>query len=261
MSKAILPSELKAGDVLLYRGTAWVSDMIRLFDGGGYSHSGIYDGSKVAEVIADGLVYRWVGDSIEKHKSVHVWRFRSSTGHELDDPEYGAMPVIDRIRHYVAQGANYAYEGVILLAFLVATRRLPFDGWVPGLGRMLRTIFDSAADALNEILSAGREPMICSELIYRCYCEAGDPYKLEIVGADILRQYSIHDSVKRGAPPFTGFEGGNREVQELAASAEAFLHRFAAATKTETRAVPDFVTPRDLEYSPTLHYVGALKEC
>lgn len=261
MTSPISAADLKPGDVLLYHGASWVSRMIRLFDGSAYSHSAIYDGSKIAEVVGDGLVSHSVAESIKEAKFVDVFRFRSKTGQGLDDPGYSAQPITDRIRYYVAEGARYAIEGIVLLAFLVATRRLPFDGWVPGLGKLLRTILDSAADELNDMIAAGKEPMICSELVYRCYCEAGDQYKIEIVGADLLMQFSLYDSLASGAMPFTGMEGGNQEAEELAASAQEFLRLFAAARKTDHRtlAIPDFVTPRDIKSSPNLKCVGTLK--
>lgn len=261
MSTPIQAADLKAGDVLLYHGTALVSDLIRLFDGSDYSHAAIYDGANIAEAVGSGVVSDSVVLSIEGAAFVDVFRFRSSTGQGLDDPAYGAQPIIDRINYYVAEGDRYAYEEIFLLAFLAATRRLPVVGWIPGLGKILRTFLDNAVDVLNKIIAGGKEPMICSELVYRCYVEAGGKYKINIVGADLLMQSSIHDSLMQGTTPLTAIEGGDREAQELAAAAQEFLHLFAAGRKTENQllAVSSFVTPRDISTSPNLIQVGRLK--
>lgn len=261
MIEQIQVSDLKAGDVFLYHKTSWISRMIRLFDGSDYSHTSIYDGSAIAEAIGKGVVSNPIAESIKEAKLVDVCRFRSSTGQGLDDPHYGYQPVIDRISYYVSQGQRYAYEEIVLLALLTSTRRLPIVGWIPGLGKILRTIFDSAADVLNKIIAAGKEPMICSELVYRCYSEAGDKYKLSIAGAELLMQYSIQDSLERAVPPLTDIEGSTQEFQELAASAQVFLHLLAAARKAEYKplAIPDFVTPRDIATSPNFVIVGRLK--
>jgi hypothetical protein len=261
MTNAIQASDLRAGDVLLYHGTSFVSQMIRLFDGSDYSHTSIYDGSNIAEAVEQGVVSDSVAESIQNAEFVDVCRFRSTTGQGLDDPSYGAQPIIDKIAYYVAQGERYAYEEIILLAFLVATRRLPVVGWIPGLGQILRTILDNAVDVVNKIIAAGKEPMICSELVYRCYSEAGDKYRIVIVGADQLMKFSIYDSLARGITPVAGADEGDQEAQQLAAAAQEFLHLFAAARKTESRllAVADFVTPRDIATSPNLIMIGRLK--
>lgn len=261
MSESIDEHDLKAGDVLLYHGTSFVSQMIRLFDGSDYNHASICDGSGVAEAVDRGVIHDAIAASTADAKFVDVFRFRSNAGNGLDDSGYGAQPVVDRINYYLAQHERYAYEEIVLLAFLAATRRLPVASWIPGLGRILRTILDNAVDIINAMIAEGKEPMICSEFVYRCYVEAGDKYAIGIVGADRLMKFSIHDSLSQGLMPLAGAEEQDQEAQELAASAQEFLHLFAAARKTTNRllAVADFVTPRDIATSPNLIRIGRLK--
>ena len=241
-------SDLKAGDVLLYHGTSLVSKLIRLFDGGVYNHVSIYDGSNVAEAVKNGVVSRPVSESIKEARYVDVFRFQSDTGQGLGE---GEELIKDQISRYVAEGERYAYEQIILLAFIAVTRRLPFIKLIPLLGKILRNIIDSAAYLLNEIIAAGKEPMICSELVYRCYADAGEDYKLSIVGADLLRQNSLLDPL----------DGSDFEVQQTAAAAQEFLQLLEVACRNESRlrAVPDFVTPRDIRTSPNLIRQGCLK--
>lgn len=261
MSTIIKVTDLKEGDILLYHGTSFISELIRLFDGSTYSHASIYDGSNIAEAIPSGVIKNSVDQSIKSAEFVDVFRFHSETGQELGNPNYSVQPIIKRISYYLAQGDRYAYEEIILLAFLTATRRLPINGWIPGLGRILRTIMDNATNVVNKMIAAGKEPMICSELDYRCYVEAGEKYRIKIVGADQLMQFGIHDSLARGIIPLTGAERGDQEAQQLIAATQVFLHRLAVGRKTESRllAVSDFVTPRDLADSPNLVKVGRFK--
>jgi len=264
MPGTVRPDELEPGDVFLYRGTGLVSRLIRLFDGSEYSHASIWDGRNVAEAIAAGVKSRELATSVGGTR-VDVFRFRSDSGHGLGDPECPAQPVLDDIARFVSQGERYAYEQDLLLALLTTTRKLPFGGWASGLGVLLRTVLDSAAEFLETIVAAGKQPMICSELVYRCYDEAGAAYRLRIVGADILMRHSLHEAALLQSTPLATPEKGDRELQDLSAAGERFLHAYAAAkgtkvplTALETTAIPDFVTPRDLRSSPNLSSVGRL---
>lgn len=266
MSTPIKPDELQTGDVLLYHGTAFVSKLIRLFDGGDYSHAGVYTGADVAEAVGDGIVARPLPTSVAGAKYVDVYRFISASGKKLNDADYPVRPVSDRIVLYLNQRDRYAYEQILLLAFLASTRRLPVVGWIPGLGRILRTILDSAGEFLSDLISRRREPMICSELVYRVYGEAeADKYKLKIVGADALRAMSVSAfAAAASAQPLPGPE--QQDLRELQVAVEDFLAKYAAAKQAGAApgvitafAVPDFVTPGDLQRSPNLYKVGTLQ--
>lgn len=279
MSDKVKPADLKPCDVLLYHGTAFISRMICLFDGSEYSHAAIYDGTNIAEALGKGITSDPVATSVQGAKYVDVFRFHSDSGAQLRDTGYPEKPVLDRVAFYVGNPERYAYEEIVFLALLATTRRLPVVGWVPGLGALLRTVLDSAADVLNKIIATGKEPMICSELVYRCYAEAGANYHLKIAGAQMLMRHSLHESALLKAMPLAAPEG-DRELQELAAAAEVFLQSYAVAqsgrempkgkrgaakaSKEEMRGlalpvVADFVTPRDLKTSPNLIHIGRLE--
>lgn len=265
MSATIKLEELKAGDVLLYQGTSFISRMIRLFDGSEYSHSSVYDGAKIAEAVAEGVVSHTVKESVADIV-VDVYRFRSASGAKLGDPEFPVDPVTSRIKYYLSRHERYAYEQILFLAVLATTRRLPVVGWIPGLGSLLRTVLDSATDILNKIIAAGKEPMICSELVYRCYDEAAeDKYHLKIIGAEVLMRHSLHEAASMGLTTLGEAGRGDREQQELLAASETFLRRYATAKGMRMPmafgmpVVADFVTPRDLKSSPNLNFAGTLE--
>ncbi len=85
----------------------------------------IYDSSNIAEAVESCVISDSVATSIQDVEYVDVYRFRSTTGKGLDDPGYGAQPIIQRINDYVSQKDRYAYEEIVFLAFLTVTRRLP----------------------------------------------------------------------------------------------------------------------------------------
>jgi hypothetical protein len=173
MSTVPIAVEPRLGDVLLYERSGVVSSLIRLFDGTDFSHAGLYVGDdEVGEAVAKGVVRQPLAVSVRGAKRVRVRRLIAPA--PLD-------PVVDRARQILAEGERYSYEQIMLLAFLCLTRRLPLT---PSLHLLVRRVLDSAASRVAALLAGGREPMICSEFVYRCYDEAlpapDDVYTLEI---------------------------------------------------------------------------------
>lgn len=168
--------DLAESDVLLYHGTGTLAKLIRFFDGTDVSHAGLYraDGT-VAEALGGGLERRAVAESARHNAWLRVLRLRSRPGE--------MAPVASVADRYLATPNRYGYEQILLLALLGASRRLPVT---PALAPLLRKALDSAAGVLARLAGLGREPLICSEFVYRCYVEAGagdqDPYDLAIAG-------------------------------------------------------------------------------
>jgi hypothetical protein len=267
----ITPAELHAADILLYQGTDFPIDtLIRLFDGSEYSHSSIYDGSRVLEAIATGIELRDLATSVA-NTDVDVFRFVSNDHKAIGDPNYPAAPILGRIAHYRAEHARYAYEALLLLALLTTTRRAR----IPAMGPILRHFLDEAAAAADVVLAkltaAGKQPMICSELVYRCYAEAGDKYKIGVRGADMARlhvttQFANYYAASSVAPAVT-----EPRVSDEPQSEEAFTflerylfakeidHPSLTAKGTQPPVVANFVTPRDLKGSFNLNNIGRLR--
>lgn len=272
MQKKLTTCELRMGDVFLYNNTSFVSRMIASIDGSQYSHASIYcyEGN-VLEAVADGVIKRSIKESIKDAKYVNVFRFITSDGDGvIGDSEHPVQPLIDSIRHYESDGARYAYEQIFLLFFLATTRRLQ----IPIVSWMLRNILDHAASILNQIAQAGKEPMICSELVYRCFDDAGANYKLTIRGADTIFVVPPNISTEEdGKAP--GQDLAEAETDLTNQMIEDFFAKYAAAknkvvgqpgaetsrtvsTLKKSLAVADFVTPRDLKKCPNLKLIGRL---
>jgi hypothetical protein len=260
MSGKVPRNSLQPGDVLLYHGVGLISDLIRLFDGGPYSHAAVYDGANVLEAVAEGTVVDPVAQSVASAQFVDVYRFIASDGTPFGQAGCAAQPVLDRIQYYEQNHQRYGYEQILLLALLCATRH-PQQGTLSAVEALiLRKFLDQAAEVIARLIHAGKEPMICSELVYRCYTEAGAPYQITIKGADIPF---------RAAPPSAVDAAFQAEAARFMLNyAVAKRHNvagpeFRAAKSPQdiatAAAVADFVTPRDLESSPNLQKVGTLK--
>jgi hypothetical protein len=173
MSDTVGVGALRPADVLLYHGTGWLARLIRFFDGTDFNHAGLClgDGS-VAEAQAPGVIRQGVEPSVAGRVKVLVRRLKQDVS--LD-------PVVARGLQIVDEGHRYAFEQLLLLAFLGLTRKLKAT---PILRTLLRKALDRAASVASGIIGAGKEPMICSEFVYRCYDEAlpeaADVYALEV---------------------------------------------------------------------------------
>lgn len=161
MADVIKIDELVAGDVLLYKGTGFISRAIQFFDGTDFSHAALY--------LGDGMVGEAVATGLERRNyeagATGIW----VQAHRLKDIVPTMDPVLDVGNAYLDQGNRYGYEQLLLLAFLCLTRKLKF---APSLRDLVRRVLDAAAAVLTRMLSEGREPMICSEFVYRVYDEA-----------------------------------------------------------------------------------------
>ncbi len=166
MKRDIPISQLMPGDILLYRGRGLISDAIRLIDRSQVSHSALFigrhgeTGRSVGEAIRDGLVRRELPKSVEDAEWVESRR--------LKEPPATLGPVMEKASHYLDRGERYAFEQALLLAFLCIARNLADS---PVLGGLVRETLDAAAGFLLRLFDTGRQPMICSEFVFRCYEE------------------------------------------------------------------------------------------
>lgn len=261
MATKISESDLLVGDVLLYNGTSFISEMIKLFDGSEYSHAAIYYDNGVLEAISEGVKKRTLDVSTADANYVDVYRFISSSGNgKIGDQDHPAQPLIDQIVNYQKDAERYAYEQILLLALLASTRKIsiPLVSWI------IRNILDSAAEIVNSIIAMGKEPMICSELVYRCYCQAGDKYTLLISGADlaqktlskgqIIKTYDEDNSLNLNVENFLlKYTVSKRMINRSKKEVETIQDMISAL------AIADFVTPRDLKTSPNLYCAGTLQ--
>jgi hypothetical protein len=245
-----LMNKLQAGDVLLSSGTDEVSELIKILTGGRYSHSAIFDGEMVIEAIDRGVGRYPLKDHIEDQKGgVDAYRFKSSDGQQLGEPGWRADPVIEIARHYCDIGTKFSYEQLFLLIPLVSLKR------IPGIPRRLRVLvlkcLDVVLERINKLSEAGKQPMICSELVYRCFSEAVPMGKYTLTLKEIGKFTAASGSTGTKDPELQKLILKADEVSKAYFAAKK--HKLpAAGEKFSSEVIPDFVTPRDLRESPNL---------
>jgi hypothetical protein len=283
MSNAVHATDLKVGDVLLYHSQGLISSMIRLLDGEPYSHASIFLGSEngtpsVAEMLGNGVNIRPLAESVSGAKFVDIHRYINDSHQPLGAAGVDPGPLVTKMRDFTAPEnyERYGYEQILLLAMLCTTRKI--DGVA---GEIIRRILDNASEVLAAIIHAGKEPMICSELVYRCYTESNPPYDLLIVGSDIPRKLAFAafnlDGLKLPGGQVAATPSQSADDAKTAAAVSAYLANYALAKgysapgrKRATTAimtaeapssissltVADFVTPNDLGKSPNFQLLG-----
>ncbi len=265
--------DLRHGDVLLFHGNGLLSRFIRFFDGSEYSHAAIYDGSKVVEALDDpgnAIFMHDVATSCATATYTHVYRYVSSDKRRLDI-ELPYEPVGTNVDDFKAHPEQYAYSQLLLLGLILSTRQLS----LPGAAPLLRHFLDEAGEWLNARIDDGRECIICSELVYKCFYDTGrDEYQIDVAGVDpaklawftpsayLRAETALDADSQRMAESAAAFLGAYRSHKRGTPAPTEPLATVTAAASPETspaRALPEFVTPRDLATSPNLVLVGALQ--
>ncbi|MFN3729188.1 MAG: hypothetical protein ACK4XJ_05695 [Fimbriimonadaceae bacterium] len=150
----------KPADVAFYQGTGTIPRLIMFADRSDVHHVAIANTrTTVVEAVHSGIATNPLASTLIGSRQ--VWLGTHAAGL---DPQ----PIVDRANFYVSQGHRYAYEQIVLLAFLTATRRLPCT---PTFQRFLRATLDRAAKLLAGLVPRNRKAMICSELVYRCFLD------------------------------------------------------------------------------------------
>ena len=271
--QSIRPQDLRAGDVLLSRGSARlgsrVSDWIALLDGGDYSHASFWDGARVIE--ATGCEGKIRVDSLDhlqhEHEYVHVYRF-SRHGATLGENAWPVEPVVAVAQSYI--GGGYAYDELYLFGVLVGLGRLV---GFPQMQGLMRSAGPKLRSALPRLRASELRPMTCSQLVAAVFFEA-DPtpthrYTLEVpfrVGRLALdgsaleadpqfdmKEWQEYEQLRDG---YRALIGSGCEPQTHAA--RAFGVEPEVVRIGDPRLPPCCVTPSDLERSPTLVNLGAL---
>jgi len=253
-------------DVLLCRGEGLFSDMIVLLDGGTYSHAALYAGKiddkhYVIQATDRGIVC----DPIEKIQCetfVDVFRFNKDE-HKLGEENYPYKPILDVGQAYVDAHVKYANDHLILLAILAVTRDIPLDSFSK---KLLRDVLDHAADLIFKQLDKGVMPMVCSELVYRCFDEADDNKKYQLSISALTLNQLIKNSKEESIQVCNVENTLEQNVDiELKKAKERFLEAYNRVKETEnslidsiTDPVASCVSPKDFEDSKDLIKVGRL---
>lgn len=176
--------DLKAGDILLYNSDNLVAKLIRKFDDAEVSHAGLYLGN---DLVGEALI---VGNPGLNRNPLHE-SVQGSNWIEAARLESGIefSPVLAKADGYLDQGNRYAYEQVFMLAMILLTRKLDESNWL--VRQIAERTLSGCANLLHQWRGQDREPMICSEFVFRAFDEAlpddEDRFTIEI-GEQATRQ-------------------------------------------------------------------------
>lgn len=175
-------NDLQSGDVLLYRASdSWknaISLLIRKLDGTEASHAGLYLGdSLVGESLIvgnPGLNTNPLQESIAGCDWVEVRRLSSVNNLDL---------VMAAAQKRLAEGNRYGFDQILLVASICVAHKIDLGDGL--LRKIVYGVLQKANEFVRLMSSEGREPMICSEFVYRAYDEAlldeDDEYSLTIL--------------------------------------------------------------------------------
>ncbi len=244
--------------MLLSCGHGWLSDAIRFIDGGQYSHAGFYDGEKIIEATKAGIAAREISDDLKEQKYIHVYRYKGDKDEHLGNADF---PVLrSKATTYLESGAKFAYQQLFLLAVLAVFRRTPLPLF---LKKVLRAALDDAVSMFNDVLQNGKQPVTCSELVYRIFYEADDhKYGLSITDVIDINNFQRLAAAPARLDKETVKEDPDAAIFDLRAQEFAQMYMRGKSAGRQKAANPlvkaDFVTPRDLEESTNLEKIGAL---
>jgi hypothetical protein len=156
---------IQPGDILLFRGHSFVSRAIRLIDGADVNHAALaVNASTMIEAAGSGLRLSPIPDAIAGNDMTFI--------HRLPGRE-DLSPVVAAGDAFLKARTPYAYQQLMLLALLTLTRRVELHSRL--LRAIVRVACDQAARMINALVDDGRDLMICSEFVYRCFDDGHDP--------------------------------------------------------------------------------------
>ena len=258
-------SALRRGDIVLKRTTDhWTSLLIMALDQGSYSHSGLFDGEQVIDSGTQGITRREL-------YGCDVYRFHDAAGRELDPeapPPLPSAPILDEAELYRSVPNQYGYTCLYPVALLMVVRWITAPGLrllVELLGGIILWRVHRLIDEMNR---TGTVAFTCSELVTQCFWQPSDdhgqPYglrvRLEERHGRLWRAVPAHPnryerllermarSLERARPGLREALAGVRGSRRLGIGADVI-----AGSQLLPAA---FVSPGDLQHSPSLRLVG-----
>lgn len=270
----IEPGDLRDGDVLMMLGEGWVtvyehhgrkyklpvSWLIRVLDGGAYSHSAMVS-------IVDGEPKVWdhsqdwqlgpvsLRDGIRKHRWCHVYRM-TKHGAGVGSHRYPAAPIVDALQAHAGDPYDKA---LLLMAGVVAViSRMPEEA---RLREVLRLALEIAVAAINWLadhkdIRAGM--LVCTAVTGMAFWQARN---------EVPHDYALQADMQRRRQPEPVDPKWERTIADLKQAlgrvwpelpAELEIYRQTLASNAQWVDIGgpllpvNLVSPSDLEFSRTL---------
>jgi hypothetical protein len=264
--------ELQPADVLFSRGTSAIADAVVASDGASYSHVALWTGESVVEAVLEGIFER------DLQFTRDVYRHRGD--------QHGPLPreITERATAFARQqvGLPYAYSEIYLLGMLYTHGIHPERSVLEAALELLGGSSARTLSAWLEKVRPTREPMVCSELVARAFyeAEASHQYSLSVLARSErptalpqrVRARSLLEDVAH-----LPWAPGDVDIEQLAALSancssllaqpqpgvepgrERKLLYGTVAHRAGSGRGLGHVTPGDLQFSPSLAYVGTVE--
>jgi len=260
--------DLQPADILLSKGEGFISDLIAESDGGHYSHGALWSGMGIIQATGDGITFSEI-------EGTHaVYRYPGL-------PRKAAEEIVGIAKRQV--NGRYAYGELVMLGALFLSG-IRVKGAL--MNRLLDAIGGPTASKLKAWLDAraGKRARVCTELVASAYHQAAGGTVVLKIRSRAGGRAGVNTAVD--APASTGVRSAavvtrglapvvdETELQGPAVTAaqhclelllqndlgnEAGTRKLLAgeiARDAATNEPVGVVTPGDLEFSPSLRFVG-----
>jgi hypothetical protein len=275
--KRITPSDLVPGDVLLSCGKKddALDNLIKEVDQGDYSHTSLYIGvdktrPMVVEATKGGIMYDDIDVDLDAQDLVDAYRYVSPKGNHLEDPGWPVQPILDRARTFV--GAKYAYDELFLgaVVLLAADKSSRDPDWraLLRLGSML--LVNGFREWMSGADKSGKTPMTCVEVATTAFWQADPAAHKYALQVQLVRNKGTKLASINPLTPaeMDQLRSMRSQIHAAIASTSPQLLTSGARTSSTSDVPPQTVdtpilglcTPRDMQTSPTLKFVGCLQD-
>lgn len=242
--------ELIPGDLILCHGKGFISNSIMLLENANYSHAALYVGNgEIMHAYPPELCRTSIDFLFQEEEFMDAYRLVKD-GKDFNSFGFDANEVIQIGENYISRKEEFAMSHLYLIALNQITRDIP----LPQEEKVdLREKVDQITKKLFHKLDKGKQPMLCSEFVYRCFCQADSTGKyLPELDYGKNRKNKIKEALSK-LDEIDDFD----ELQHLLYTIELEDKRNGEELKL---VIPSCVSPKDLFLSPNFIPLGRISK-
>lgn len=184
--------KMKPGDIIIFQaGDNWLSKCIAKLTDSNVSHAAIrYADENMIEMTKAGIQKNGCYQS-ESGECAYLLRL---------SPEKDMNPVLEAANKYLNAQVRYDFPDLVFFAGLLIYRKVrPTKQWQELTDIILNVACEWLDKVIDRIISKGNPApaMVCSQLVYQCYLDGGDDYKI-ILKDPLLQKANLNVNVSSG---------------------------------------------------------------